>query len=1423
MSFTRPSKPGRNNGTSGQKVSSENTSQGIKISLKLNPPSFISHSHEHPIRTRAPDADGANDTDLSLSFDDESDPDVTEDVDIDDSLPTCRDHGTLPLQRGDRATQLHSSPSIRGITRNVANPLNISFTDSEKVTTAGLGDNTPKIRLKFGAGSASIGTSIQPSPTAPGTLPKIKLLTRGSVPFSSVHSGGSPVIDSEPKTTRDKKHKKKKKHKRKREGSSQEVTSLKEKFRSATSAQGTTGSSDSLPKVPSIKLNLNLSRPSKIDTTTTTLAPSLTKRIRLTAHAPPPVESPVDITSPSVTDSPLVTPTPEFSRIASSPPLSFGGERSPYTSFSNRTTQRIRKPSRKSLEAAVPSITGPVGQRWNELASPQNSSTPSQISDVLSAYRVNPTDSVQSSVPSAGEGDSDQSATTITKAPIRPKKRPGRKPTGFLKPVGGYTPIGRNLKVALTKLLDKIVKRDAYAFFLKPVDTKAIPDYLTVIKQPMDFGTMRQKVSTRRYRHIDEFAHDFNLVINNATTYNAPTTQYYRSARKIEEYGKLAIERMRRRIEKAMANAPPDAQDASVGEDIASPTPTSQAINSPPPAMTKTESNEPSIAPPENSFVRRVQDMQAQLANLLVQQGAEDILDVKRPPMATLPTALLNLNGGVSHATPIISRRGSQIDSEVGTPFPEATTELCSPLIMSRTNSSAFLLPTPTAQGSPRPSFGLPPSSIPGTTSSTATKRKQREAQLLQRVPSCDDGSLYLDGVRSYYGANWDEERNELDENPFWPWLVESVGTSGSGPASKRQKTEHALRPATYFDYGGYQSLGTSRPPTVPELHNANLPYVYLTMGDDFGASYLNSLVEFAHGCGDRAGDLIQDRLVELTDGAHTITERVWEILSEARLHPDPKPEIPGVYLRSDAQLDQLPFRMDPTFALRHSAEDIATLWTTELPSEIHQRFVEPVNVTLGEVNVTEELQRQLLLPLRRTFHQLLQCALHTSVDLRDLIEGEAADFARVTLQALASPLPRTHPTDPMPWLQNTLVKELSESLRGKLEDHPYGSILQDNLTAIDYYCRRWSHAVVQEDTENNGLSTKEREALQGFLQRGLLELVFRVPKKHLTVVTAKTLEALEPMVQELRQANIETAGESPSPTSENGQESTSQGQSRTEPCAELEDNHPASPDPGSTMSTVPDTLESKELVEVSTDLANNEEKTFAQASQRFPKNNESPQMPIDCSSNAVAASLKQLASLAEKRQIAMAKDTADPSTLRQVKPITPSTPPSDPNTTEEATMESEPTDQPQSTDTGATHRLSSVNSQIRHFLDSLTPTARSQLTQSPDILRKLELLNNIKSRTAASPAITPTETSSRQPTPEPISGEGAETNTSLSSLANTLPSKLFSAVVSVASPMSTLASVSASLLDSAPKTTATPLNPPPPFAHSVDKPGPTL
>ena len=58
--------------------------------------------------------------------------------------------------------------------------------------------------------------------------------------------------------------------------------------------------------------------------------------------------------------------------------------------------------------------------------------------------------------------------------------------------------------------------------FKEAVDEKklGITDYYAVIKEPMDFSTMRDKLNMHKYRCIEEFIKDIQLVFNNCFRYN---------------------------------------------------------------------------------------------------------------------------------------------------------------------------------------------------------------------------------------------------------------------------------------------------------------------------------------------------------------------------------------------------------------------------------------------------------------------------------------------------------------------------------------------------------------------------------------------------------------------------------------------------------------------------------------------------------------------------------------------------------------------------------------------------------------------------------------------------------------------------------------------------------------------------------------
>jgi bromodomain-containing factor 1 len=74
--------------------------------------------------------------------------------------------------------------------------------------------------------------------------------------------------------------------------------------------------------------------------------------------------------------------------------------------------------------------------------------------------------------------------------------------------------------------------------FQAPVDPVAlgIPDYPTVIKNPMDLSTIQGKMDMAIYTSPDAFQADVKLMFANCYTYNKPDTQVYAMAKSLERY-----------------------------------------------------------------------------------------------------------------------------------------------------------------------------------------------------------------------------------------------------------------------------------------------------------------------------------------------------------------------------------------------------------------------------------------------------------------------------------------------------------------------------------------------------------------------------------------------------------------------------------------------------------------------------------------------------------------------------------------------------------------------------------------------------------------------------------------------------------------------------------------------------------------------
>ena len=82
--------------------------------------------------------------------------------------------------------------------------------------------------------------------------------------------------------------------------------------------------------------------------------------------------------------------------------------------------------------------------------------------------------------------------------------------------------------------------------FRAPVEWKALGlyDYPTIVKKPMDLGTVKKNIADRKYKTLDKACEDVRLVWTNCMTYNADGSDFFILAQNLskkweEKYAKL--------------------------------------------------------------------------------------------------------------------------------------------------------------------------------------------------------------------------------------------------------------------------------------------------------------------------------------------------------------------------------------------------------------------------------------------------------------------------------------------------------------------------------------------------------------------------------------------------------------------------------------------------------------------------------------------------------------------------------------------------------------------------------------------------------------------------------------------------------------------------------------------------------------------
>lgn len=118
-------------------------------------------------------------------------------------------------------------------------------------------------------------------------------------------------------------------------------------------------------------------------------------------------------------------------------------------------------------------------------------------------------------------------------------------------------------------------RKDPHGFFAFPVTDAIAPGYSSIIKHPMDFSTMKDRIKNNEYNTVTEFKvricihaekisgvlvnificipvnlqADFKLMCDNAMVYNRPETVYYKAAKKLLHTGFKMMSKVSKIIE----------------------------------------------------------------------------------------------------------------------------------------------------------------------------------------------------------------------------------------------------------------------------------------------------------------------------------------------------------------------------------------------------------------------------------------------------------------------------------------------------------------------------------------------------------------------------------------------------------------------------------------------------------------------------------------------------------------------------------------------------------------------------------------------------------------------------------------------------------------------------------------------------------
>ncbi|KAG0301556.1 nuA3 HAT complex component nto1 [Dissophora globulifera] len=105
------------------------------------------------------------------------------------------------------------------------------------------------------------------------------------------------------------------------------------------------------------------------------------------------------------------------------------------------------------------------------------------------------------------------------------------------------------LKTILEDTLSELEKLDRQKYFAYPISAEEVKDYHDVIKDPISFQTMNEKLVAHKYQTVEEFTDDARRIYQNCLIYNKVDTPYYRAASRQMKQAEPLLEKAKEEYE----------------------------------------------------------------------------------------------------------------------------------------------------------------------------------------------------------------------------------------------------------------------------------------------------------------------------------------------------------------------------------------------------------------------------------------------------------------------------------------------------------------------------------------------------------------------------------------------------------------------------------------------------------------------------------------------------------------------------------------------------------------------------------------------------------------------------------------------------------------------------------------------------------